>query len=63
MENSVSKSYLRIRFANSPPPAIIIQFVSFNDSTNFIAFFGKRLPPILITHSMIITPLICKLII
>lgn len=45
-----------MRFANSPPPVIIRQLVPFKELANSIAFFGKRLPPIFITHSIIFTP-------
>ncbi|MDD5960399.1 MAG: hypothetical protein PUC09_07105 [Methanobrevibacter wolinii] len=55
-EKCLLLSYLRIRFANSPPPVTISEFVPFSFSATLIASDGKRLPPIFTTHSIIISP-------
>jgi hypothetical protein len=41
---------------------IIKELVPSSEAASFIAFLGKRLPPILITHSIIISQLNVKFV-
>ena len=56
-ENPISTSNFRIRLANSPPPITNKQFWPSNAFASSMAFFGNKLPPILITHSIIVSQL------
>jgi len=56
-ENPIRASYFLIRLANSPPPITNRQLWPSSAFASSIAFFGNKLPPILITHSIIVSQL------